>query len=134
MPRKVKITSGILLFLYLAAVVVLCIIQTESLPQVEPTWFGIPTDKIVHFLMFMPYPVLTWLLLHKEGTTLARQVGKGAVILLTGMAVAAATELVQGMTEYRSGDILDFAADCTGMFTGIIIAAAASYAVRKNRR
>lgn len=131
MSNTVKYVSAGILFLYLASVIALCIIQTESLPQVEVKWLGIPTDKIVHFIMFLPFPILTWLAFFKEERIKWKKVGLCAIILLCGMVLAAGTEVAQTFTEYRDGDILDFAADCMGMATGLIIVVIASFISRK---
>ena len=53
--------ARILFFLYLAAVAFLCFMHVDKLPDVQKFIFGIPTDKIAHFLMFLPFPILAYL-------------------------------------------------------------------------
>ncbi|MGM9736359.1 MAG: VanZ family protein [Candidatus Cryptobacteroides sp.] len=133
MSNTVKYVSSGILLLYIVSLIALCIIQTESLPQVEAEWFGIPTDKIVHFVMFLPFPVLTWLAFFKEERIKWKKVGLCAIILICGMVLAAGTEVAQTFTEYRDGDILDFAADCLGMAAGLALVILVSYLSRKRR-
>ena len=50
-------------------------------------WFGIPKDKIAHFLMFFPYPALITLVFCKAGWSPVKFIGfllavlAGAVLL-----------------------------------------------------
>ena len=44
--------------IYLVLVAYCCFWNFDSLPAVDRTMFGIPTDKLVHFLMFFPFPIL----------------------------------------------------------------------------
>lgn len=49
----------ILLFLaYVGTVAYLCFGSFETDPHIPRTIFNIPVDKIVHFSMFLPFPVL----------------------------------------------------------------------------
>ena len=59
-PRQLKY-ARILFAVYLAAVLVLCFGKFPSSEDVPKYLWGIPTDKIVHFLMFLPFPVLAYL-------------------------------------------------------------------------
>lgn len=109
------------LAVYLAAVILLCLIRPDSLPQVQMSLFGIPTDKVVHFLFFLPYPVLTWLALNEAGHSRKRKLLTAILIFLSGTAIAAGTEVLQSLTDYRDSDITDLIADCIGLMTGIAI-------------
>lgn len=85
---------------------------------------GIPTDKVVHFAMFLPfvilgYPACDFLAIgHRRGIII--------LVFLAGLLVALATEKGQSLTSYRSGDPLDLAADVTGLVTGAVIVIASS--------
>ena len=83
MNKTIRYIAGILLILYIAAVVVLCFIQTDSLPPMEPEWFGIPVDKIAHFIMFLPYPILTWLVFNNFAKKMWRRVAFAVLILFS---------------------------------------------------
>ena len=61
MTRRQLIWSRILFAVYLAAVAFLCFGQFSSSQDVPMDLWGIPTDKVVHFLMFFPFPLLACL-------------------------------------------------------------------------
>ena len=50
----------ILLLVYLGLVTWLCFGHFDGLPKVQKDFFGIPVDKVVHFLMFLPFPFLSF--------------------------------------------------------------------------
>lgn len=131
MNKTIRYIAGILLILYIAAVVVLCFIQTDSLPPMEPEWFGIPVDKIAHFIMFLPYPILTWLVFNNFAKKIWRRVAFAALILFSGLMIAGTTELFQGMTDYRSADIMDLVADGFGITVGMGIVGIITFIARR---
>ena len=131
MNKTIRYIAGILLILYIAAVVVLCFIQTDSLPPMEPEWFGIPVDKIAHFIMFLPYPILTWLVFNNLAKKIWRRVAFAVLILFSGLMIAGTTELFQGMTDYRSPDIMDLVADGSGIITGMGIVGIITFIARR---
>ena len=101
----------ILLVLYLCAVAWLCFGHFSSIPNVKMSYWGIPTDKIVHFIMFLPFPVLSfWAFDYKAGKSW-KSVLLVFILFLMGCIIAAATEIGQYYTSYRSSDPRDFAAD-----------------------
>lgn len=111
-----------LLVLYLATVAWLCFGSFDNAPSIKPDFLGIPTDKIVHFCMFLPFPIIAWKVI--PGTTkkpwhsLVLAIG----LFLIGCVIAAGTELGQGLTDYRSADPKDFLADGLGLATGAVTA------------
>ncbi len=118
---KRKHISMIILCAYVAAVALMCFMKTDHAPAVEFSLFGIPSDKVVHFIMFLPLPILAHSAFLPSGKGLLRDLAISAVVFLTGSGFAAGTERLQSMLEYRSGDIMDFAADMAGMACGSII-------------
>lgn len=54
--RIIRVLSALLLLFYIGAVAFCCFWKFTSLPSLELKIFGIPKDKIVHFLMFLPFP------------------------------------------------------------------------------
>ncbi|MGN0189164.1 MAG: VanZ family protein [Candidatus Cryptobacteroides sp.] len=119
--RNKKIVPRVLLVLYFIAVGILCFCRFDGSIDLPATFWGIPQDKVAHFLMFLPYPILTALALHtSKGNP------KGLIlfllwIVIAGAVIAGATELIQGTTGYRESDITDFRADCIGIFTGSVL-------------
>lgn len=106
---------------YIAAILVLCLIKPDDLPQPEIYIFGLPVDKVVHFLMFMPFPVLVYMMLFEK----TRRRWQEVLILAGGMALglcaAFGTEFLQSLTQYRSADIHDVYADMQGICSGGVL-------------
>lgn len=107
--------------MYLAAIAYLCLWNFQNLPQVSRTFFGLETDKIVHFLMFLPYPILLYYSIGKRFTKHYRAILFILLIFVSGCAIAAVTEILQGQTEYRCADIKDFRADAISLAVGSLI-------------
>lgn len=105
------ILSRILFFLYLVAVAFVCFMRPDRLPDVQKDILGIPSDKVAHFLMFFPFPILTFLSFGKPNKKPWGAVLFAFLNLLAGSAVAALTEYVQGLLPYRTKDFSDFKAD-----------------------
>jgi VanZ family protein len=111
MASRLKITSRILFILYLAAVVVVCFGHFENLPDIEKKFLGIPMDKVIHFIMFLPFPILMGLSFHKTSTKSLNTIFFALGTFVLGCILAGATEIGQSFTTYRSCDITDFRAD-----------------------
>lgn len=129
--RIIRVLSALLLFSYIGAVLFCCFWKFNNLPSLELTILGIPKDKIVHFLMFLPFPFLMFI---NFGLKL-KGWGKLALFILSvvllGLSGAALTEWGQGMTGYRSPDPMDFLADSAGLFAGTALVAAAYCAMKR---
>ena len=121
MTRKQLISARIVFAAYILAVLVLCFGQFSGAENVPKEMWGIPTDKIVHFLMFFPFPLLAYLAFDRYRGERWPSVGRSAVALACGCAFAAFTELVQSRLSYRSGDPFDFQADVTALVAGALI-------------
>ena len=116
--------SRIMFLLYIAAVGVLCLMKTDSLPKIPAVWLGIRSDKIAHFCMFMPFPVLAYMSIMPRMKNLWTTFLTIAVLAAMGAAFAYGTEIMQGQTGYRSYDINDFYADMAGLAAGAVLTAA----------
>ena len=109
--------------IYLAAVAVLCFARPESLPQIEvKTFLGIPIDKILHFIMFLPYTILSGLAFIGKDTRAAACMAVLILSVVTGAGISYGTEAIQAQTGYRAYEIGDFYADVTGIMTGTVVA------------
>ncbi len=132
MKRKHKHIYLAAFVLYIGVVCALCFMKGDDLPEVEKFLFGIPTDKLAHFLMFLPYPVLASL------SFIDRQFGTGrnfailTLLLIVGFGLAYGTEVIQAHTGYRTYEIGDVIADSAGLLTGT--AATAIYIIIQNNR
>lgn len=107
-----------MLVLYLGALAYACFAHSEMLPSIHNWPFGIPFDKVAHFCMFVPFPVLMYLSMERIPTLV-----KIILALALGFMLAGGTEYIQGLTAYRDKDILDFAADTVGLAVGSIVSA-----------
>ena len=93
------IVFRILLVLYIGVIAFLC--------------FGIPADKIAHFMMFFPLPVIAFFAFGKKNEKKTGPV-VASIVSITAFSciLAGITEIIQGSLPYRSEDINDFKADC----------------------
>lgn len=110
--------------IYIAAVLYLCLMRPEDMPQTEMYIFGIPADKAAHFLMFLPFPVLAYTMLWKGERKLWVDICILTVSIVLGIGMAFLTEQLQAMTQYRTSDIKDVYADMTGLGFGSLLVAA----------
>ena len=131
MKRK-RIFRILLLAVYLALVAWLCFGRFDNMDQVPKHILGIPADKIVHFLMFFPFPFLCFMVFDRFTTNRRQSLLFTGAVFLAGCLVAAATELGQAQTDWRSGDITDFLADALSLLVGSLIVFIAD--IRKQNR
>lgn len=116
--------STVVFCIYIAAVAALCFMKGDSLPDIPVNWFGLPADKVAHFLMFLPYTLLSYRAFSPKKGGIMRKVATLALCALSGAAIAVATEKIQGMLGYRSQDSKDMLADFMGIGAGCLITAA----------
>lgn len=130
---KYKTLYIFLFVIYMATVAVLCFLRPESLPEVDKdTFLGIPIDKILHFLMFVPFPVLAGMVFIKRDGRTAANIATMLILAVAGAGIAYGTEVLQSHTEYRSYEIADFYADLVGISAGTI--AALTYIIHTGTR
>ena len=115
MASRLKKISRVLFVLYLVSVVVICFGHFENMPEIEKKFLGIPMDKIVHFIMFLPFPILMGLSFHKTSTKSLNTIFFALGTFVIGCILAGATEIGQSYTSYRSCDIADFRADAIAL-------------------
>lgn len=104
-----------LLCIYIAAIAYLCFMCPDDMPEIRPDLWGIPIDKVMHFIMFFPYPVLAYAAFRPAAGKRMVHLAVLVIILVTGAGVALGTEHIQGLIEYRGYDMKDFYADMIGM-------------------
>ena len=132
MGRK-NLTYLILMLVYLGMVAWCCFGHFDGLPQVERTFFGIPSDKVVHFIMFLPFPFLCFKAFDHLATTPVRAVLIIGAILVIGCAIAAGTEIIQAILPDRTEDIKDFAADTAALCLTSVATLVLHLVNRRNR-
>ena len=111
----------ILTILYIVAVAWLCFANFSKAPQMPRTLFGLPIDKVVHFLMFFPFPVLFYFAFCRPSSKAWHGILLTFSILILGGLFAAGTEYVQGFLPYREADASDFLADSLALCLSSII-------------
>lgn len=104
--------------LYILAVCILCFTNGEQLPDVPSTWFGLPADKVAHFIMFLPYTPLAYLTFAQERGGVWRKTAVIIICAAVGFGLAVATERIQGILGYRTEDARDMLSDFIGLGTG----------------
>ena len=120
MMKTSKIVVSALFFVYLAVIAFLCFMKADSVPEVQFTLFGLPADKIVHFCMFAPYPILAFQTFHQIESSRWQEMMLLGVLVILGAGLAYGTEQLQGLTDYRSFEMTDFYADTIGLAAGTV--------------
>lgn len=131
MDKRLKYFSRILLGLYIIAVCLLCFMRFSTGIDMSSTWFGIPKDKVVHGLMFFPFPILMSMAFFRANGRPLKRIVFLTVCIIIGAIAGGAIELIQQETGYRSGDVLDFRADCIGLMTGAVLMLAYAAILKK---
>ncbi|MBR5256102.1 MAG: VanZ family protein [Bacteroidales bacterium] len=122
MTRRQLIWARILFGVYLLTVAWLCFGQFDNTPDVPWSILGIPSDKIVHFCMFLPFPFLAYLAFDRYTDKFWPSLLWTVASFVAGVLVAAGTEIGQArLTTYRSGDKNDFLADLLALAVGSVI-------------
>lgn len=121
--RQRVILFRILMVIYLAAVAYVCFGKFEHLPDVVTKQFlGFDMDKVIHFLMFFPFPILGVLCFDHITRKPWHSILMVVLLFISGSVIAAATELIQGTTTYRVADEADFLADAIALAIASVIA------------
>ncbi len=108
--------------LYLLAVLYLCFGKFENTPDIPWSFLGIPSDKLVHFCMFFPYPILAFLAFDRFTDTPKSTFLFSGITWVLGLLLAVATEWGQAhLTDYRSGDPWDLLADVLAITLSTIL-------------
>ena len=121
MIRNIKRISLVLFCVYISAVILLCVIHTNNIPVLPPSFLGIPIDKVAHFIMFLPFVVLSYTSFSPTEKGILRKLAVLGIFLLLGGIFAFATEKLQATTSYRAYEVLDLVADSAGLVCGSLI-------------
>lgn len=100
------------------AVGFLCFSRPDDMPSIPMDWFGIPMDKIAHFIMFAPFPILATLAFIPEHYGKLRKALGMIAITALGAVTAIATEQIQQLLGYRCYEMMDMTADFIGIAAG----------------
>lgn len=107
--------SRILFLIYLGAIAFLCFATLGSKVDMLQKVCGIEMDKIVHFIMFLPFPLLAWMCFEHTSRKPWKKAAAVLSIMLLGLAFAGGTEIVQGWLPNRFKDVRDFYADAAAI-------------------
>ena len=120
--------SKIVLFLaYVAAVAWLCFGTFKPDPSIPRTIFNIPTDKVVHFLMFLPFPILGTIAFDFRSWWRALSI----MTILANLAAFSFEQLQSRITTVRVTDPTDLNANFLGISLGLLIAIIIGLAIRR---
>lgn len=123
MRRSATILIRTLFIVYLLMVLFFCFYKFSS-PSIDlgKYFLGIRLDRYAHFIMFFPYPFISWLTCkYTFGSTVLKKYAL-AFTIASGLAFAAVTEICQDLFFLsRQGDVLDFAADSAAILAGAVI-------------
>ena len=106
---------GFILCCYFVAVLVLCLAPPQQIPGLHMAFWGIPADKIIHFLMFFPYPAIAYIAFRPAEGRKWRHILVLLAVFCAGIGIAMGTEMLQSLSKYRSYELTDFYADVFGM-------------------
>lgn len=120
-PSTRALVFRLCMILYISAVAYLCFAKVDSLPKIERSFFGIPADKIAHFCMFFPFPIISFLASDKRRTKFWEAFSFFLMASSVGCIFAGLTEIIQGSLPYRSEDVSDFGADCLAICLSSLI-------------
>jgi VanZ family protein len=121
MKKNLTLLFRVLLAVYLICVFVLCFGNFSGLPDIEEKILGFDPDKIVHFLMFLPFPVLAYGALGRQPAAPGKALVWALLLFLAGSVLAAGTEIGQHFLPYRNSDPKDFSADALALAIGALI-------------
>ncbi len=107
--------------IYIVLVAYVCFAQPGNIPELRPYLWGIPTDKLMHFIMFLPYPIVAYGLFRPEEGGYKRSIATLLTIYAAGILLATGTELLQKFSEYRTCEAEDFYADMAGMSSSALV-------------
>ena len=134
MTRGQKIAFRILFFLYVAGVLYLCFGRFDNTPSIPINFLGIPTDKLAHFAMFFPFPILAFLAFDQFTETVKATLLFTGATFIVGLLLAIGTEWGQAhLTEYRSGDPLDLTADTIALLISSVVVAVVDIGKQKKK-
>lgn len=111
--------AALALCIYILAICILCFMNPSDMPDPELDIPGL--DKLVHFMMFIPFPALAYLTIENPKNGFKKTLTFIVLIFITGCLLATGTEYIQKLTDYRSFEIGDIAADFIGLFIGSIL-------------
>ncbi len=116
--RILKYTFHAVFYLYIALVLFASLYSfNDTKIDLSEYLFGIRVDRVVHYILFLPYSVTAWLAF---GSSLKKYSGRYSQIylLISGFIISSLTEYLQTLTPYRDFDIYDLTSNYLGVLSG----------------
>lgn len=108
--------------LYLGVLFFLSLYPFSSAPvDMSQYILGIRTDRIIHFIMFFPLPLLSGFVYQLSRLKLKGRFGKYVLICFISLIIASLTEFLQSLTDFRDFDILDLVANYLSVIVSSIL-------------
>ncbi len=102
-----------LFYIYILAVFFLSLYSFGNTDiKISPRFFGIESDKIIHFIMFFPFPALARYSLKCKSYL---------YILLSGLLISGIAEMLQNLVPERSFELCDIAANFLAIISGTFL-------------
>ena len=119
MDGRSRTIGKVFLGIYFAVILYLCLGSFQGVSGLWKTLWGIQLDKVVHFLMYLPFPALA-LWAFYDGKHFGRTL---LLILLAGFLFGAGIEVMQALlTDARSAEWGDLGANTLGLLlSGAVI-------------
>jgi len=118
MKTSSRIFRIVLFFAYVAVVAWLCFGTFKPSPDIPRKILGFPTDRVVHFLMFLPFPILGTLAF--DFRSWWRPLAMST--FLANIVAFAFEQLQSRITSVRITDPKDLNANFLGITLGLLIA------------
>ena len=123
----IRILKIVVFLAYLGLVAWLCFGNIKPDPDLPRSIFGIPADKVAHFLMFLPAPLLGTLAFDFRSWWRAL-----ALMTLLANVLAFSFEHLQSrITTFRITDPSDLNANLLGITVGLLLSVIIGLAARK---
>lgn len=118
MTRCVRNIGRGVLAVYVIAILCLFLGTFQGPSGMWKTFLGIQMDKVIHFLLYLPYPALAFWAFYPE-----KNAGRFLlIVLLIGIVYSGAIEIMQALfTDNRSAEWGDLLANTLGMGTSTLI-------------
>ena len=119
----IKYTFRSLFFIYIVVVLFASLYSFKN-TSVDLSVFilGIRADRLVHFIMFFPFPFSAWLAF---GTTIKKLTNRWSMpaLLFSGAIISSITEFLQTLNTNRYFDYVDLIANYSAIVVGTIMVA-----------
>ena len=128
--ERISILINILFIIYILLVCYLCFAKIPlNGVQLDKLFYGIRLDRIAHFIMFFPFPIITWLTMKLDNRfnrfpILNNKLFSLLITVLSGIFLAIITEFTQYfLLKSREGDYIDLIADIIAVLCGTFVIA-----------